>query len=154
MLLEPTDNQISRSWIGLEPFIHNSKNTTLYVQPKAAPAGSDIATDGKFYPIDVFGDDYKGMGMTMIVWMDVDKVPTSVAMTADGSIVFAARLDGNKLIVSGTKAGETITVCDTAGRVVAQQNAEETATTVDLGNAPAGIYVVSTPAGTQKFVKK
>ncbi len=154
MLLDPTDNQISRSWIGLEPFIHNSKNTTLYVQPKAAPAGSDIATDGKFYPIDVFGDDYKGMGMTMIVWMDVDKVPTSVAMTADGSIVFAARLDGNKLIVSGTKAGETITVCDTAGRVVAQQNAEETATTVDLGNAPAGIYVVSTPAGTQKFVKK
>ena len=76
-----------------------------------------------------------------------------MALSSDGNVAFAARLDGNTLTVSGTQEGEPLTVYNAAGQVIAKATATARTTTLSLDAQP-GIYMVTTKAGTRKFIKR
>lgn len=154
MTMETTGSGLYRSFFAMGAYRSQSKATSFFVQPEAVPEGSLTQPDGKFYPVDVYDADYKGLGLQLIAWVQAGAGQgTGVALTPDGKIAFAARIDGNTLTVSGTKAGDTVTVYDTTGNIVARAKGSDSATTLAV-NAPAGLYIVSTPAGVQKFIKK
>lgn len=154
MVLDVEGSGLYRSFCAFGAYRSQSKETTFFVQPEAVPEGSLTKPDGKFYPVDVYDSDLKGIGLQLIAWLKAGpKGTTEIAVAPNGQTAFATRIDGNLLTVSGTKAGETVTVYDTTGKAVAKKTAENGATALTV-DAPAGLYIVSTPAGTQKFVKK
>ena len=154
MTMDVTSYGLYRSFCAFGTYRAQSKETTFFVLPEAVPEGSLTKPDGKFYPVDVYDSDFKGLGLQLMAWMTADdKSTTQIAVTPDGQTAFAARLDGNQLTVSGTKDGDMVTVYDATGKVVAKKTATAASTALSL-NAPAGLYIVATPAGTQKFVKK
>lgn len=155
MSIDEADSHLTRSFISLSAYKHKSNISSLFVLPTAAPEGSAVKVDGTWTPVESYDMDLKGMGISCIAWMTPSASgATAVAMTPDGKVAFAAMLNGNDLTVSGTKAGETVSVFDMAGRNVAQKAAADQSTVVSLAGVPAGVYIVTTPAGTQKFVKK
>ena len=154
MTMDVTSYGLYRSFCAFGTYRAQSKETTFFVLPEAVPEGSLTKPDGKFYPVDVYDSDFKGLGLQLMAWMTADdKSTTQIAVTPDGQTAFAARLDGNQLTVSGTKEGDVVTVYDATGKVVAKKSATAASTALSL-DAPAGLYIVATPAGTQKFVKK
>ena len=155
MSIDEADSHLTRSFISLSAYKHKSNISSLFVLPTAAPEGSAVKVDGTWTPVESYDMDLKGMGISCIAWMTPSASgATAVAVTPDGKVAFAAMLNGNDLTVSGTKAGETVSVFDMAGRNVAQKAAADQSTVVSLAGVPAGVYIVTTPAGTQKFVKK
>lgn len=154
MTMDVSAYGLYRSFLALGAYRSQSKETTFFVMPEKTPEGSLTQPDGKFYPVDVYDADYKGLGLQLAAWVKAGPAGTTeIAVAPNGSTVFAVQANGNALTVSGTKAGETVTVFDTTGRIIAQKKADNNATTLSV-NAPAGMYIVSTPAGTQKFIKK
>ena len=154
-VLKDEDTHLSRSEFAISGFVHRSKMTTFYALPDSVPATATCGT-GHYVPVDSIDSEYKGLGLNIVTWMTVNKegTATDIAMTADGKLSFAVRLDAGKLTVSGTHEGETVTVYNTAGQTVAKAVAQDMSTTLSLAAQPAGVYIVSTPAGTRKFVKK
>ena len=154
MTMDVTSYGLYRSFCAFGTYRAQSKETTFFVLPEAVPEGSLTKPDGKFYPVDVYDSDFKGLGLQLMAWMTADdKSTTQIAVTPDGQTAFAARLDGNQLTVSGTKDGDMVTVYDATGKIIAKKTANASSTALNV-NAPAGLYIVATPAGTQKFVKK
>lgn len=153
--IDEPDANLSRTVAGIGGFKHRSGNTTFYVQPTAVPETSSYVVDGNYCPVDQIDAQYKGVGLNLVAWLSAKKQGSvgMVAVTPEGSVTFASRLDGNVLTVSGTHEGETVTVCNAAGHVVATATAKEHSTAITL-NVQPGIYVVTTKAGAQKFVKK
>ena len=149
------DANLSRTAVGFGGFKHRSGETTFYVQPTAVPATSNYVVDGQYCPVDSIDAQYKGLGLNLVAWLSADKQGTvgMVAVNPDGGVAFATRLDGNVLTVSGTHEGETVTVCNAAGQVVATATAKEQSTSLTLDAQP-GLYIVSAKAGSQKFIKK
>lgn len=154
-VLKDEDSQLSRSVFAVSGLKHRSKETTFFVLPDSVPENATCGT-GKYVPVDSIDAEYNGLGLNIITWMKVNKegTATNIAMTADGKLAFAVRLDANKLTVSGTQAGETVTVYNLAGQAVAKVTAKDVSTELSLATQPTGVYVVSTAAGTRKFVKK
>lgn len=154
MTIDVTGSGLYRSFCAFGTYRAQSKETTFFVLPEAVPEGSLTKPDGKFYPVDVCDSDFKGLGLQLMAWMTADdKTTTQIAVTPNGQTAFATRLDGNQLTVSGTKEGDMVTVYDATGKIIAQKTATAASTALSV-NAPAGLYIVATPAGTQKFVKK
>lgn len=154
MTIDVTGSGLYRSFCAFGTYRAQSKETTFFVQPEAVPEGSLTKPDGTFYPVDVYDSDFKGLGLQLMAWMTADdKTTTQIAVIPNGQTAFATRLDGNQLTVSGTKEGDTVTVYDATGKIIAQKTATAASTALSV-NAPAGLYIVATPAGTQKFVKK
>lgn len=154
MTLQPSGSGLYRSFFALGAYRSQTKETSFFVMPEAAPDGSSIKTDGKFYPVDVYDEDLKGLGVQIMPWMySGNKGTTEIAVAPNGKTAFAAYINENLLTVSGTKAGETVSVYDTTGKLVSKETATEGSTVVNL-NVPAGLYIVTTPNGTQKLVKK
>ena len=77
-----------------------------------------------------------------------------MAIGTDGKPAFAARPCGDNLNVSGTKAGERLTLFDASGRIVRTAAAETGATQISLGGLSAGTYIIMSSKGAVKFVKK
>lgn len=154
-VLDEADTHLSRSIFGIGGFEHRSKQTTFYVLPESLPETATCAT-GSYVPVDQIAPEYKGLGLNLVAWMNVEKEGTaaSVAMTADGTVAFAAKLDGETLTVSGTKAGETVRVLNAAGQLVAKTTANDLSTALSLAGQPSGVYLVSTSMGTKKVMKR
>ena len=70
-----------------------------------------------------------------------------------GNVVFAVRVEGSNLIVSGTTEGEAVAVYNLNGQLVASEIAQGQSAVVDVAGMPNGVYVVKTAAGVAKFVK-
>ena len=153
--IDEPDANLSRTVVGFGGAVHRTGNTSLYVQPTSVPDGCTYTPDGQYCPVDSLGSDYTGLGLNLTAWINVAKegTPTSIAVTPDGNVAFAARIDGNTLTVSGTTAGDDIHVYTAAGQTVAHATATDDSTTLTLDAQP-GLYIVSTAAGTQKVVKK
>ncbi len=153
--IDEPDANLSRTVVGFGGAVHRTGNTSLYVQPTSVPDGCTYAIDGQYCPVDSLGSDYKGLGLNLTAWMNVAKegTATSIAVTPNGSVAYAARIDGNVLTVSGTTAGDDIHVYTTAGQTVAHATATDGSTTLTLDAQP-GLYVVSTAAGSLKVVKQ
>ncbi len=143
---------IARGFLGMSPYIHHSGTTTLYVNPDNVPDGSSIET-GKWVGIDKFDKKYAGYGWYMVLWTEAPEMG-SVALNSDGQPVFAIRVDDNNLIVSGTKKGESLCVYGTNGTLVKKALTSDYSTELSINDLGNGIYIVSTPQGTQKFIKK
>ena len=154
-VLDDPDTHLSRSVFGIAGYEHRSDVTTFFVLPDSVPATATCGT-GHYVPVDSIDSEYKGVGLTIVTWMSVKKegTATAIAMTPNGQIAFAARVDGSKLTVSGTREGEAVTVYNAAGQTVAKTVAKDMSTELSLASQPAGMYIVSTPAGTRKVMKK
>ena len=149
------DANLSRTVAGFGGFKHRSGESTFYVKPTAVPEGSSYVVDGNYCLIDDLDAQYKGIGLNFVAWTTADKDNNvgMVALSSNGTVAFATRLDGDVLTVSGTEEGETVVVCNAAGQVVASAKASAHSTTLTL-NCQPGIYVVSAKAGSSKFVKR
>ena len=153
--IDEPDTNLSRTVVGLGGIVHRTANTSFYVQPTSVPDECTYAPDGQYCPIDSLGSEYAGLGLNLTAWMNVAKegTTTSIAVTPDGQVTFAARIDGSQVTVSGTTAGDDVYVYTAAGQTVAHATATDGSTTLTLDAQP-GLYIVSTKAGTQKIVKK
>lgn len=153
--IDEPDETISRTSVGIGGFNHRSGESTLFARPTAVPATSSYVPDGNYCPIDDLDMQYKGVGLNLVVWTTAGRNGETglVALSSDGNVAFAARLDGNTLTVSGTQEGEPLTVCNAAGQVIAKATATARTTTLSLDAQP-GIYMVTTKAGTRKFIKR
>ena len=154
-VIDEADTNLSRSIFGIGGFEHRSKQTTFYALPESLPATATCAT-GAYVPVDQIAPEYKGLGLNIVAWMNVvnDGTAASVAMTTDGTVAFAAKLDGETLTISGTKAGEKVCVHNAAGQLVAKTTANELSTALSLAGQPSGLYLVSTSKGTKKVMKR
>lgn len=153
--LDDPDANLSRTVLGLGGVEHKTQKSTFFVQPTALPEGATATVDGQYCPIDEVDATYKGVGLNLTLWVNlqVDSTVSSVALNRDGQTVFALRHDGQTLTVSGTHAGDTVSVLNAAGQTVAAVPADELSTTFALPLRP-GLYIVSTEAGTRKIVVK
>lgn len=153
--IDEPDANLSRTVVGFGGFKHRSGVSTFYVQPTAAPEASTFVPDGNYCLIDELDPQYKGIGLNLVAWLSAKKSDTvgMVAVSPNGGVAFATRLDGDVLTVSGTHEGETVSVCNAAGQTVATAVAKEQSTQITL-NVQPGLYVVSAKAGSQKFIKK
>ena len=90
----------------------------------------------------------------MAVWGDIAiEDRSSVALTTDGEIMYAAMFDGDTLIVSGTTAGQSVTVYDLAGHALLTAPAAELSTTIDAATLAHGIYIVACGEQATKVAK-
>lgn len=151
MTITAYDPNIGRSYFATNAVKHSTEEATLYVKPVAVPANSKVQADGNWYPVDMLDKKMKGMGSYFVLWMN--NLSGETAINAFGEVVFAVRLDGGNLIVSGTQEGETVRVFDANGMLVATATGRENSTIVPVQNLNAGVYFVNTVAGTSKFVK-
>lgn len=152
-ITEPDPN-LSRTVVGFGGFYHRSNETTFYVQPDSLPATSTYTLDGGYCPVDSVDASFKGLGLNLVMWMNVTDPATAIAVAPNGQVVFATRMDGDNLTVSGTQPGETVTVYNVSGQIVARGEAQGQSTTLSLSAQPSGLYVVTTKSGTQKLLKK
>ena len=56
--------------------------------------------------------------------------------------------------MSGTTQGESVTLYNLSGAVVATAKAAAQSTSFNVESLPAGVYIVKTAAGTQKILKR
>lgn len=153
-VVDEPDTHLTRSIFGMAGFNHRSKQTTFYVLPESLPETATCQL-GEYVPVDSVAPEYKGVGLNIVAWMNVQNNGTvSVAMNSDGKVAFAVRMDGDVLTVSGTHKGETVKLTNIAGQTLKTVAAEELSTTVGLGDLPSGVYVVSTKAGTKTVLKR
>ncbi|MBO7317514.1 MAG: T9SS type A sorting domain-containing protein, partial [Bacteroidales bacterium] len=151
MTISAYDPNIGRSYFATNAVRHSTEISTLYVKPVAVPANATAQADGKWYPVDMLDKNMKGLGAYFVLWMNNKSGET--AINAFGEVVFAVRVDAGNLIVSGTQKGETVRVFDVNGKVVATAFGCENSTVIPVQNLKAGVYIVNTLAGSEKFVK-
>lgn len=153
--MDDPDANLSRTVLGLGGVEHKTQKSTFFVQPTALPETSTYTVDGQYCPIDSIDKEYQGVGLNLTLWLNltVDNNATQIAVQPDGQTAFALRLDGQTLTVSGTHAGDVVTVANAAGQTVATAPANDLSTTLTLSVQP-GLYIVSTTAGSQKIVVK
>ncbi len=142
----------TRPNLALAPCVHRSGTTTFFVKADNAPEGNSEIEAGKWYSIDKFDRKLAGYGWYMMMWATAPK-NGEVALNSMGEIVFAAKVQDNNLIVSGTNAGDKVAVYNMSGVQVASATATGSSTTLGIGDLAKGIYVVATPQGTQKVIK-
>ena len=151
MVITAYDPNIGRSYFATNVVKHATGVSTLYVKPYAVPYNSAVTADGNWYPVDQLDNTKKGLGAYFILW--ANNKSGEVAINALGETIFAARVDGGNLIVSGTQADEIVRVFDANGKLVASAVGRENSTVISIENLKGGIYIVNTLAGTSKFVK-
>jgi PKD repeat protein len=147
------DIYVGRSYLGLVADKHASGVTTLYVKPYKVPEGSS-ATVNHWCRLDQLMPRYAGYGMHTVVWVDsYSKGSGIVALDANGEVAYAATSDNGDIIVSGTNAGDSITLYSTAGVIQLHATAKEGSTRLNTADLPAGVYMVVTPKGVLKVMK-
>ncbi|MCM1111269.1 MAG: PKD domain-containing protein [Clostridium sp.] len=142
MTVDPEDEFLGRSYVATGAVRFASGVTTLYALAERVAEASG-AEPGQWLPLDQIDPEMAGYGADWQLWMVPDGGLASIAVNPAGEQCFAARFDGDCLTVSGTTAGQTISVCDASGRVVASVAAGEDSTVV--GRFPRGLYIVSIP---------
>lgn len=163
-IIDAFDENLGRSVVSLVLNKHKSGITTLYAQPYAVPENAVAKADGNWYPISDIDSSMKGLGLYLVLWVDAivpDDIPDvpdvpdpgSVAINSAGEIVFAVRMDGGNLLVSGTKAGEAVSVYNANGALVASATGSEGCTVVPMAHLGKGLYVAKTSEGARKFIK-
>lgn len=151
MVITAYDPNLGRSYFATNVVRHNTRKSTLYVKPFAVPQNALITADGNWYPVDKLDNTKVGLGVYFILW--INNKTGHKAINAQGETVFAMMKDGDNLIVSGTKAGEQVVVYNTGGVAVARVTGTEDCTIIPVGAFNKGVYIVSTNAGSGKFIK-
>ena len=151
MVIRAYDPNLGRSYFATNVVEHATGISTLYVKPTAVLDNSLITADGKWYPVDKLDNTKKGLGAYFILW--ANNKSGDIAINALGETVFAVRVEGDNLIVSGTQAGEQVLVYDVNGMLVAGAEGQENSTIIPVANLNDGVYIVNTIAGSGKFVK-
>lgn len=166
-IIDAFDENLGRSVVSLAVNKHKSKITTLYAKPYSVPEGAVAKADGNWYPISDIDSSMNGLGLYLVLWVDatvpedIPEIPDtpdtpddgSVAINSAGEIVFAVRMDGGNLLVSGTKAGETVSVYSANGALVASATGTEGCTVIPMAHLGKGLYVAKTSEGARKFIK-
>lgn len=148
------DPNLVRNYYAFAPLRHATNWSSLFCRPNRAPEGTDIATDGSWVAVDLLDRSLAGLGLYMAVWGDIAiEDRSSVALTTDGEIMYAAMFDGDTLIVSGTTAGQSVTVYDLAGHALLTAPAAELSTTIDAAPLAHGIYIVACGEQATKVAK-
>lgn len=150
--VDAVDANLGRSYIGATMVRDANGTSNMYVKPTAVPESATCTADGNWHHISEMNPSFSGLGNCWAVWTNFNDKNTGIAINNSGKTVFAARFDGNDLIVSGTAAGETIALYDLAGRNVLMATGTDNSTVVPT-SLPSGIYIVSTNAGSVKVVK-
>lgn len=155
LTIDAEDVNLGRSYFATTAVKFGHGVTGLYAQPYAVPEGSLISADGGWYSIDNLDISKKGYGAGWQLWIALnDPKQSGVAVNQFGEIVFAARFDNSQiLLVSGTAEGETISVYNISGQLVAQVSASQDSTEIEASHLPNGIYIVKGEAGSIKVVK-
>ncbi len=146
-----TDYNAGRSYMGMNTIEHASGEATLYAMPTKVPNNSTVKADGNWYRIDEIDPTKKALGNYFILWAKSEL--SSIAVNQLGDIVFATRVEGDNLYVSGVSAGETVMVYNLNGQLVASAVAQGSSVTVAVGGLDNGVYIVKAANGTAKFVK-
>lgn len=147
------DEYAGSSYAGLQAVKHASQESTLLVKPTALPSNS-TAKVGEWCKVDEVDLSLKGFGLWSCLWItSTTDGSGSVAVNTLGDIVFAVRTTDNGVHVSGTRAGETVTIYNLNGAVVASAKANGNSTFVATENLANGLYIVKAGNNTKKFVK-
>lgn len=154
--LDETVEGATRTCVGLTSVKHKSGVSTLYVQPTSLPSASSYVVDGNYCPVEDVDAQFKGLGLYLVTWVNVknDQGTSSVAIAPDGAVAFALQLRGDELIVSGTNAGERVSLYNVSGQMAASAVANGKSADLSVAGLPAGVYVVKAAAGTKKITIK
>lgn len=150
--IEVDDAYVGASCMGLVALRHASEETTMYAKPTALPETSR-ATIGEWNAVDLIDPTLKGYGIWANLWVTSELGQNSIAVNSLGDVVFDVRVNGDNLLVSGTRCGETVRVYDVKGALMASVVADGEGTVVPAGHFAEGIYIVKTEAGVRKIVK-
>jgi len=150
--MDVTDAQIGASCMGLVGLRHSSEVTTLYAKPYAVPENSGAKVD-EWCKVDRLDPTLKGVGLATVLWGKCYSTSGSIAIGADGTIVFDVRIEGDNIVVSGTHEGENVCLYNVNGALVAEVAGGEGSTVIDAAAVPSGFYIVKAEAGSKKIVK-
>ncbi len=156
MTIDAEDPNLGRSYISTSCVKFGHGRGNLYAQPFAVPEGSVVPTDGSWCKLGDLDPSLSAYGANWELWVSMED-PEMTGITAvnpDGETVFAVSLDSaGNIMVSGTVAGETVTVYSVSGALVASACAEEGCTVIPASHLGTGIYIVNAGAGYAKIVK-
>ena len=153
--IDSPDPNITRSYIALSLAQSRLPQSNMYVYPTSGPEG--FTKTNQWCSLNEFDASKAGYSLALILWAKAEgaAAPEGImAIGTDGKPAFAARPCGDNLNVSGTKAGERLTLFDASGRIVRTAAAEAGATQISLGGLSAGTYIIMSSKGAVKFVKK
>ncbi len=153
MTIIPDDPNVGRSYFGMNTVEHANGIATLYAMPDSVPANSNIVADGNWYRIDEIDPTKKALGNYFILWGKTKLSSSSIALNPFGEATFALRREGDNLNVSGTSAGEQVSIYNVNGCLVASVVAEDNGTIIPIRDLSSGVYIVKTNVGTAKFIK-
>lgn len=147
------DKNVGRSFISLNPLVHFHGISTTYAKPFAVPEGTTVTPDGKWYRLNEIEPKCGGIGLFAYLNTSYKAIVTSneeidVAVTNP-----AFTFDGTTLSVANLNDGDIVAVYGSNGSLMLCGEASDGIATLRCTDLPAGIYVVSTPAGAFKFVK-
>lgn len=150
LLTDPLDANLGRSYISTTAIRHGHGRTTLYALPYNVPEESE-ATVGEWCTVDKLDIKMTGIGAAWYLWATTGQ--SAIALTPDGETAFCVTCTGNDIIVSGTKAGSTVSISDIQGRLLVSAKATEGSTAIPASALGHGMFIVSCPEGTAKIVK-
>ena len=153
--IDSPDPNITRSYIALSLAQSRLPQSNMYVYPTSGPEG--FTKTNQWCSLNEFDASKEGYSLALILWAKAEgaAAPEGImAIGTDGKPAFAARPCGDNLNVSGTEAGERLTLFDASGRLVRTAAAETGATQISLGGLSAGTYIIMSSKGAVKFVKK
>lgn len=155
MTIDAEDPNIGRSYISTSCIKFGHGRGNFYVQPFAVPEGSVVPTDGSWCKLGDLDPSMSAYGANWELWLATENPASGItAVNPDGEEIFAVSLDAaGNILVSGTVEGETITVYNVAGALVATAVAEGGCTVIPAFSLGSGIYVVNAGAGFAKIVK-
>ena len=156
MTIDAEDPNLGRSYISTSCIKFGHGQGNLHVQPFAVPEGCIVPTDGSWCKLGDLDSSKAAYGANWQLWLST-RDPQESGLTAvnpDGDTVFAVCLDNaGNIVVSGTSEGETVTVHNVAGVLVASAIAADNSTTVRASHLGNGIYIVKAAAGSVKIAK-
>ena len=147
--LEVDDPNIGCSYMSLGSVRHESLQSSLYGKADMIPEETDLKL-GEWYEVEQYSDRFDGMGLWYVLWI-TSADGTVTAINNAGSVVFDVRVADDRIYVSGTEAGDDISIYDISGRMVRHAVASGNGASVSAEGMAAGIYVVKTDAGTKKI---
>lgn len=139
------------SSVALSAVNNYSKSTDIVVKAYNLPEGSEAELN-RWTALDLVDPTMAGYGLNYVIWLNTG-VDTGIAINESGDVVFAARVLGDVVEVSGTQAGETVYLYNLNGSVIASAVAQGESVSIPAAQLDKGVYIVKAMGGVQKVIK-
>ncbi len=154
---EQQANRLTRSYIGFQTRVHANGETSLWVRPEKAIAGSDFKPTGEYCRADLFSPQLRGYSVWVVAWLtygDMNPEPVGVDdVAADAAVKVYVSADGENFKLAGLQEGCPVRVCSVGGTALFAGEAQGSEMVIPASGWNRGVYVISAGNQSIKVIK-